>query len=176
MFPKAHAVAYVMMAFRIAYFKVHHKEAFYAVYFSTKGTAFSAEIVLKGIDNVRVEIDIIQAMEKKERTAKDDSLCSVLQMVEEAIERGIKFAAVDLYKSEVKNFKIVNNRLLCPFTSIDGLGENAAAKLVEERAKGEFISIEDCKKRTRLSKKVLETLKEHDCFDGIPDSDQLELF
>jgi DNA polymerase-3 subunit alpha (Gram-positive type) len=103
-------------------------------------------------------------------------LFSVLQIVEEAMARGVKFLPIDLYKSDAVNFLLLDNQLLCPFTSIDGLGENAARKIVEEREKGEFISIEDCKKRTGLSKTVIETLKSHNCFGDIPDSDQLELF
>lgn len=174
MFPKAHAAAYVMMAFRIAYFKVHHKEAFYAVFFSTKGTAFSAEIVLKGLENVQITIKNLQM--KEERTQKEDDLITVLEVVEEAMVRGVKFRPPDLYRSEASHFTLEDGEVRCPFTAVDGLGENAARRIVEERANGEFISIEDCKKRTGLSKTVIEALKTFNCFGDIPDSDQLELF
>ncbi len=178
MFPKAHAVAYVMMAFRIAWFKVHRKEAYYAVYFSTKGTAYSAAIVAGGMKSVRAAMKEIRAKEEtREATQKDLDLLTVLEVVEEAMARGVRFLPIDLYASEATRFRVVDGGLLPSLTSIDGLGESAAERIVAARSEGgPFGSVEDFKKRTGLSKSVVESLKGLGCFNGIPETDQLELF
>ncbi len=175
LFPKAHATAYVMMSFRIAYFKVHYPEAFYATYFTVRANEFDADMVSKGADFLRSELRKIQA-KGKEATGKEENLATIIEVVIEAIARGIKFLKVDIYKSDARKFLITTEGLLPPLSSLQGLGENAAQQLAEAAAQGEFMSVEDLKTRARLSSAVIDTLKRHGCLQGMPDSDQLSLF
>ncbi len=175
MFPKAHAVAYVMMAFRIAYFKVHHPEAFYASYFTVRADEFDAEIVIGGEKAVKNTLQQIR-MKGNEATQKEKNLETILDMVLEAILRGIRFLRVDIYKSDPQRFLITPDGLLPPLASLQGLGENAARYLAAAREEGEFISIEDLKSRARISSAVIEVLQKHGCLEGMSESDQLALF
>ncbi len=175
MFPKAHAAAYVMMAFRIAYFKVHHPTAFYNTYFTIKANDFDAQIVLQGKEKIK---EILKEINQKgnDATAKDKSTARVLKIVLEAMLRGIEFVTVDIYNSKAKEFVITDEGLLPPLISIDGLGASAADSLVEARKDGEFTSIEDLSNRASLTKTVIEVMKEHGSLDGLPETDQLSLF
>lgn len=175
MFPKAHAAAYVTMSFRIAYFKVHHPEAFYATYFTTKAHDFDAELVLKGKETVSNKIKEIESLHN-DATTKEKNILTVLEVVQEMYARGYNFERVDLYKSDSDQFLIGDNGILPPLKSLEGMGEKAAKKLVEERSKASFISIEDLASRTKVSKTVLEAMKEHECFSGLPESNQISLF
>ncbi|SHG93553.1 PolC-type DNA polymerase III [Tepidibacter thalassicus] len=174
MFPKAHAVAYVMMSFRIAYCKVYYPAAFYATYFTTKAEDFDAELVVKGKDAV---IDKIKEIEKlgNGATAKEKNMLTVLEVVVEMFARNIEILRVDLYKSDTKKFKIIDGKLLPPLIALQGVGANAAVNIVNERDKGEFLSIEDLRIRTKISKTVIETLKKHGCLKNMPDTNQLSL-
>ncbi|MFP4660967.1 MAG: PolC-type DNA polymerase III [Halanaerobiales bacterium] len=175
MFPKAHAAAYVMMAFRIAYFKVHYPEAFYATYFTIKAGDFDAQIIGQGYDHV---IQIKTELEAKgnDLTAKEKNVLTILEIVIEAMVRGIKFANVDIYKSAVNIFKITEEGLLPPLISLQGLGESAAQSIAATREECGFTSIEDLVNRTRISKTVVEVMKEHGTLDGMPEKNQLSLF
>lgn len=175
MFPKAHAVAYVMMSFRIAYFKVYHPEAFYATYFSTKVADFDAQLVLQGKEVVNEKIKELEAL-GNDATAKEKNLLSVLEVVREMYARGLKFQKVDLYKSHSHKFLVNEEGILPPLMGLDGVGENAAKKIVEEREKSKFVSIEDLIGRTRVTKTVVEALQNHGCLEGLPESNQLSLF
>ena len=175
MFPKAHAAAYVTMSFRIAYFKVHHPEAFYATYFTTKAQDFDAQLVLKGKDAVFSKIKELEGLHN-DMTAKERNLLTVLEVVQEMYARGFKFERVDLYKSESDKFLIGKSGTLPPLKSLDGVGENAARKIVEERSKAKFISVEDLVARAKVTKTVLEALREHGCFSALPESNQISLF
>jgi DNA polymerase-3 subunit alpha (Gram-positive type) len=175
MFPKAHAAAYVMMAFRIAYFKVHYPEAFYNTYFTIKADDFDAQIVLQGREFVEKKIQEIK-MKGNDATAKDKNTLTVLEIVVEAMARGIKFTQIDVYKSKAKEFQITKEGLLPPFISLQGLGQSAAENLVKSREEGEFTSIEDLSNRAGLSKTVIEVMKEHGSLDGWPETNQLSLF
>lgn len=177
MFPKAHAVAYVKMAYRIAYFKVHYPVAFYATYFSIKASEFDAQMVAKGFEHIAKIKKEIQA-KGNEATTKEKGTITVLEIVQEAMLRGIEFLKVDLYKSDPVNFKIVagTDQLIPPFISLPGLGENAARNISLCRQEGEFISHEDLASRVRLSKTVMETLKEHGALQGMPEKNQFSLF
>jgi DNA polymerase-3 subunit alpha (Gram-positive type) len=175
MFPKAHAVAYVMMSFRIAYFKVHYPEAFYATYFTTKAADFDADLIVKGKEVVKKEIN--KLVEKgNNKTAKEKNLLTVLEVALEMYARGYKFQKVDLYKSDSDKFIIGSNGIIPPLKSLQGVGENAARRICEEREKGEFLSIEDLVSRTKVTKTVIEALKAHGCLDGMSESNQLSLF
>ena len=177
MFPKAHAVAYVMMAFRISYFKVNYPLAFYSTYFSTKGlSSFDASVVLKGREYIMTAMSNVLA-KAKEATAKDFDLYTVLEVVLEALARGIKFYPVTLYESHYQKFNIKNNDgLLCPFSSVQGLGEIAARKIQEESQKDPFVSVEDFKDRTSVSKSVIEALTGIGTLKSLPKTDQLSFF
>jgi len=175
MFPKAHAVAYVMMSFRIAYFKVHYPEAFYATYFTTKAQDFDAKLILKGKEVVNNKIRELENISNN-MTAKEKNLLTVLEVVQEMYARGFKFEALDLYKSDSDKFILGENGIIPPLKTLDGVGETAARKIVEERNRGKFISIEDLIIRTKSSKTVIEALKEQGCLNGLPESNQISLF
>ncbi|WP_408954508.1 PolC-type DNA polymerase III [Natroniella sp. ANB-PHB2] len=175
MFPKAHAAAYVMMAFRIAYFKVHYPEAFYNTYFTIKADDFDSQIVLQGKEFIKKKINEIKA-KGNDATAKDKNTLKVLQIVIEAMARGITFKTVDIYQSKAKEFEITEEGLLPPLVSLQGLGESAAESLIQARQGVEFTSIEDLTNRTGLSKTVIEVLKEIGAVDGLPETNQLSLF
>ncbi|MFO7814837.1 MAG: PolC-type DNA polymerase III [Halanaerobiales bacterium] len=174
MFPKAHAAAYVMMAYRIAYFKVHFPRAFYLTYFSTKASAFDAQIVDKGLEFVN---DYLNKLNKQDKlTAKDKETITILEVVREAMLRGIKFGKVDLYNSKMNKFILKDEKLIPPLICLEGLGTSAAKSIIEARKDGDFISIEDLSNRTRLSKTVIEKMKEHGTLKGLPEKNQLSLF
>ncbi|WP_018250156.1 PolC-type DNA polymerase III [Orenia marismortui] len=175
MFPKAHAAAYVMMAFRIAYFKVHYPQAFYNTYFTIKSDDFDSQIVLKGREFVEKTIQEIKA-KGNDATAKDKNTLTVLEIVIEAMARGIEFTIVDIYKSKAREFQITEDGLLPPLISLQGLGQSAADNLVEARKDGEFTSIENLSNRAGLSKTVIEVMREHGCLEGLPETNQLSLF
>ncbi|HUO56604.1 MAG TPA: PolC-type DNA polymerase III [bacterium] len=173
-FPKAHAVAYCIMSFRIAYFKVHHPLAFYADYFTNKAFGFDATVACDGIGRVRDRIKTIRSIEKP--TAKELDEASVLEVAEETYARGLKFLPVDLYKSSATQFKAEDGALRPPLISLPGLGETAADSIVEERKKGPFGSVEDLQDQCGVNKNVVEILKSHGCLKDIPDSKQVSLF
>ncbi|HHV39424.1 MAG TPA: PolC-type DNA polymerase III [Tepidimicrobium sp.] len=175
MFPKAHAVAYVTMSFRIAYFKVHHPEAFYATYFTTKAQDFDSHLALQGSEAVKKRIRELESLSTN-ITAKERNLLTVLEVVEEMYARGFKFERVDLYRSDSDKFLIGEDGILPPLKSLDGVGENAAKQIVKERRKGKFLSIEDLIVRTKITKPALEALKAHNCLNGLPESNQMSLF
>lgn len=175
MFPKAHAAAYVMMSFRIAYFKVYFPEAFYATYFTIKANDFDADIVIKGKEFVKNKIDELEKL-SNDMTAKEKNLLTVLEVVLEMYARGYKIQKVDLYKSHSDRFLIDKNGIIPPLKSLEGLGENVARKIVEERNVSKFISIEDLVNRGKVSKPVLEVLTNHGCLGDLPLSNQISLF
>ncbi len=174
MFPKAHAVAYVMMSVRIAYFKVHYPIAFYATYFTIKAEDFDADLVVKGKNAILEKIKEIEKMGNN-TTAKEKNLLTVLEVVLEMFARGIEVLKVDLYHSDAKKFKILEGKLLPPLISLQGLGENAAINMAKEREYDEFLSMEDLRTRTKISKTVIETLKSHGCLGNMPETNQLSL-
>ncbi|WP_027963226.1 PolC-type DNA polymerase III [Halalkalibacillus halophilus] len=175
MFPKAHAAAYVLMAVRIAYFKVHHPIEFYAAYFSVRADDFDLPTMIRGNDSLREKIESI--IERgNDATPKEKSLLTVLELALEMCERGMSFQRVDLYKSDAKKFIVDGNSLIPPFNAVDGLGTNAALNIVKAREDGEFLSKEDLRERSRISKTVLEYLDVQGCLEGLPDQNQLSLF
>lgn len=175
MFPKAHAVAYVMMSFRIAYFKVYHPEAFYATYFTTKAADFDAQLILEGPISVNRKIQELESLGNG-ATAKEKNLLTVLEVVREMYARGLKFENVDLYYSDSDKFLIGKNGILPPLKGLDGVGENAARNIVQERKTSKFISIEDLIKRGKVSRTVIEALTTHGCLNNLPESNQINLF
>ena len=175
LFPKAHAVAYVMMAFRIAWFKVHRPLAFYATFFTVRAKAFDAEYCCAGIDAVKRKIREIE--NNKDATAVEQNLMVTLEVCYEFYLRGFHFDTISIYESQATAFKITDNGLLPPFISVRGLGETAAQDTVEKRKGKTFISVEEfstcCSK---LSKTHIEQLKALGAFAGMADTSQITLF
>ena len=173
MFPKAHAVAYVTMAFRVAYFKVHLPLAYYATYFSVRADDFDADLMTGGKHIIQNNIKEMES--RGNLNVKEKGVLTILEMCNEMYARGIEFLPVDLYKSDAKKFLIEDNNIRIPFTAIKGLGLSVAESIVEARTE-EFFTKEDLMARTRLSNTLLEMLEKHGCLEGLPDSSQLSLF
>ncbi|SDK46933.1 PolC-type DNA polymerase III [Natronincola ferrireducens] len=175
MFPKAHAVAYVMMSFRIAYFKVHYPEAFYATYFTMKAEDFDADLIVKGKHAINNKIRELESM-GNDATAKEKNLLTVLEVALEMYCRGIQLLPVDLYKSDADKFIVADKKLLPPLKSLQGVGQNAARSIVSAREKSKFLSIEDLRLKTKVTKTVIETLINHGCIHDLPETNQLSFF
>ena len=174
LFPKAHATAYVMMAFRIAWFKVYYPLAYYAAYFTSRGDEFDADEIIKGDEFV---VQTIKSLENKPHLdVKETAKLTMLQVAHEMFLRKIGVNRVDLYKSDSSKFIIEENNLLPPFSTLKGLGEVAARNIVETRKNGEFTSIADLKSRAKLSKTNIDVLNKHGCLVGMSESAQQELF
>ena len=174
MFPKGHAVAYVTMSLRVAWFKLHFPAAYYCAYFTVRGDGFDACTMLIDPDTCRQKILEIRSMDKA--TAKDKDQQTALEIVLEMNMRGIKFLPVDLYKSDVSKFRIENGNLRCPFTSLTGLGESAAIPIVEARKNGPFMSIEDLRLRGKASSGVIDLLRAHGSLEGLDETSQISMF
>lgn len=175
MFPKAHAAAYVMMAWRIAYCKVFYPLAYYASYFSIRATAFSYELMCMG----KEKLDYYIADYKKRSDSlskKEEDTLKDMRLVQEMYARGLEFLPIDLYKSHSRNFQIVDGKLLPPFNSIDGLGDVAAELIMNAAEHGPFLSRDDFQARTKASKTVVALLGDLGILGDLPESNQLSLF
>ena len=176
MFPKGHAVAYCMMAVRVAYYKVYYPLAYYATYFTVRGADdFDAELICKGESAVHAKLQELYALGNS-ATVKDKGLITVLELSFEMYKRGFEMLKVDLYESDATKFQIVGNALRPPLSSLQGVGVNAAKAIFEARKDGEFISKEDLRIRSKVSKTVIETLSVHGCLKGMSETNQLSLF
>jgi len=176
MFPKAHAVAYCIMAFRIAYFKVHHPTAFYANYFTLNAEAFDAQLIVRG--GRRGVLEYIQTNKgRQDLTAKEKDTLVVLDVVREAFARGLRVRPVSFMESHPTEFKIVGDKeLLPPLISLAGLGLTCALNIDQERRGAAFRSVEDLSRRTGANKNVVEILTQHGCLGVLPKTDQTCLF
>jgi DNA polymerase-3 subunit alpha (Gram-positive type) len=177
MFPKAHAAAYVISAFRIAYYKVHHPEIYYATYFSTRFDDFDIEVMIRGYNAIKEKM--IEINNKGyDASNKESSILETLKLSLEATARGIKFGHLDIMKSDAKNFVIDedNITLIPPFRTIDGLGETVAQNIREEAQKAPFISVEDFQKRCKVSQTLIDKMRAMGLFQNMPESSQLSLF
>ena len=176
MFPKAHAAAYVMMAFRIAWFKVHIPMAYYAAYFSIRAKAFDAEFMIFGKEKVKEKMQEINK-QGNEAAPKDKDMYDDLEIVLEMYERGFKFLPMDLYKSDANKFKVEDDGLRPPLNSISGMG-NVAAEAIFKAVHEDIpiSSIDNLKKRARIGNSAVELLKKFDCLRGLPESDQVSFF
>jgi DNA polymerase-3 subunit alpha (Gram-positive type) len=175
MFPKAHAAAYVIMAFRIAWFKVYYPEAFYAAYFTVRADDFDAALILKGPEFVR---DTIREMEERanDLTAKEKNVQTILEVALEMYMRGIRFVPINLYESHSHRFLITDEGIRPPLNALQGVGINAAKSIVEARTQGEFISIEDLRERAKVTKTVIEALQQEGVLKNLPETSQISLF
>lgn len=175
MFPRAHAAAYVLMALRIAYFKVHFPLFYYKAYFSVRATNFDIVSMSRGLQALKARIDGIR-QQGNDASAKDKDLLTVLEIANEAMERGINFSMVDLYKSDSEEWIIDGDTLIAPFNAVPGLGDNVAKRIIAARGEGEFLSKEDLAQRGGVSQTLLTYLDENGVLAGMPDENQLALF
>ena len=177
LFPRAHATAYVMMAYRIAYCKVHYPLAYYAAYFSKRTEEFDANEIIKGQQHIKRKLDELEDLsEERKLDIKESDRLADYQVVYEYFLRGFTFERADLYESAAEDFIIKKNSLLMSLSSIDGVSEAAAKNIVAARADGKFSSVEDLKNRAGLNKVVIAALKTHGCLRNLQESNQLSLF
>ena len=175
MFPKAHAVAYVMMSYRIAYYKVYYPAEFYAVFFTTKVSEFDSETILKGSGAVLSKIEMIEA-KGKNATKKEEDEVTVLEVAYEMYSRGYEFSPAEIGRSHATRFLAVDGRVLLPFVALTGVGESAAKAIVAEFEKKPFLSVDDIRNRAKVNKTAIEALMNHGVLSEIPESDQISLF
>ncbi|AQW22376.1 DNA polymerase III subunit alpha [Lentilactobacillus curieae] len=175
MFPRAHAAAYILMALRIAYFKVYFPLVYYAAYFSVRADDFDIVSMSRGKEAVK---NAMQAINDKgmDASTKEKNLLTVLELANEMLERGYEFKMVDLDKSDASEWLIDGNSLIAPFDSVPGLGLNVAKQIVAAREDRPFISKEDLAKRGKVSKTLIEFMTENGILEGLPDENQLSLF
>lgn len=175
MFPKAHAAAYVMMAYRIAYCKINYPLAYYAAYFSIRADAFSYEIMCQGKEKLNYYMQDYKkrsdSLSKKEQDVMKD-----MKIVQEMYARGFEFVPIDLYKAKAKMFQIVDGKLMPSFASIEGMGDKAAEAVEEAGKDGPYLSLDDFRQRTKVSKTVIDLMHELGLFGDLPESNQLSLF
>ena len=177
MFPKAHAAAYVMMALRVAYFKVHHPIYYYCAYFSIRAKAFDIKTMGAGLDAIKRRMEeIAEKRKNNEASNVEIDLYTTLEIVNEMWERGFKFGKLDLYRSDATEFIIDGDTLIPPFVAMDGLGENVAKQLVRAREEGEFLSKTELRKRGGLSATLVEKMDEMGILGNMPEDNQLSLF
>ena len=172
MFPRAHAVAYVMMSLRMAWYKVHYPVEFYATVFSASIQDFNADIILAGSDKVFERIEEINMMGKNV-TAKEKGELTVLEVAYEMYARGFGFADADVEKSKALKFSVEDGKVLLPFAAFNGVGETAARALEEEYEKKPFETIEDAMLRAKIGRSVIDVLKEHGVFGDLPETNQI---
>jgi len=179
LFPKAHATAYVMMAVRVAYFKVFYPLEYYATFFSVRSKQYDLKAMIGGAEAMLLKLQQIKSdREKNNLTPKDAEIEKTLHIAVEMVDRGYKILNVDLYKSSATSFTIDYERkaIMPPFNVVDGLGDNTAHTVIEARANGPFISIEDLLSRTKLNSQNIERLKELGTLDNLPETNQINLF
>ena len=175
LFPRAHAVAYVMMAFRIAWYKINYPLAYYAAYFTIRAKAFSIPMMIHGLDTARQAMKMITA--KGDGASKiEKDLYSTLELVVEMNLRGISFMNIDINKSEATKFTIHDGKILLPFTALDGLGKNVAEQIVEGRKSQAYTSKEDLKYRGKVGQTLIDSLAEMGCLGELPEDEQIDLF
>lgn len=177
MFPRAHAVAYVMMSYRLAWFKVYYPEAFYATYFTTKVADFNSNVILAGAKSILENIDTINAnTQSNEASAKDGALLTVYEVAYEMLARGYEFTPAKLGVSTATKFGVYEGKVILPFVALEGVGETAAKSFVDEYEKAPYKTIEDIRIRAGLNKNAVNALKEHGVLQGLSETDQLSFF
>ncbi|MEE1313938.1 MAG: PolC-type DNA polymerase III [Lachnospiraceae bacterium] len=173
MFPKAHAAAYVMMAWRIAWYKVFHPLAYYAAFFSIRASAFSYELMCFGKEKLEEHLNALLKMPKDQTTKKEQDLIRDMRIVQEMYARGFEFMPLDVYRAKDKYFQIIDGKLMPSFSSIDGMGEKAAEQAMIAAQDGSYTSIENFRDRTKVSKTIADKMKELGILKDLPESDQL---
>ena len=174
MFPKAHAAAYVMMALRVAYFKVYYPLAYYAAFFSIRATSFDYELMCMGKERLEYYMNDYQNR-KNELSDKEKSTLEDMKIVQEMYARGFGFVKIDIYRSKANRFQIVDGKLMPSFATIDGLGDKAAEMIEDEASKGAFLSREDFKNRCKVSAGTVETMARLGLMRDLPHTNQISL-
>ena len=175
MFPRAHAAAYVLMALRIAYFKVYFPLVYYCAFFSVRADDFDVVAMSHGKDAVKTRMKEINS-QGNDASAKDKSLLTILELANEMLERGFKFKMVDLERSDASNWLIDGNTLIAPFRAVPGLGLNVAKQIVAAREEKKFLSKQDLAERGKVSQTIIDFLTQNHVLDELPDENQLSLF
>ncbi len=173
MFPKAHAVAYVMMSWRVAYYKIYYPLAYYAAYFSIRADAFSYEIMCQGVHHLDGVLAQYRAMDKNKMTATEKGLLKDMKIVKEMYARGFKFAPMDIYSAKAKEFQIVDGMIMPSFLAIDKMGESAAIQMEEAAKAGLFLSQQELKDRAKISSTVIDKMAELGILGDMPKTSQL---
>ena len=183
LFPKGHACAYVMMAIRVAYYKVYHPLEFYATFFSLRSDQYDIETMIKGIDAIHNKLEEFSSRRRSNNvelalSVKEEDVERTLDVALEMCERGYKFSNIDIERSDAVNFVVdkENKALIPPFKVLDGLGENTANEIIKARKERPFESQEDLKKRGKLAEKNMKQLKQLHVLDNLRENDQLSLF
>lgn len=177
MFPKAHAAAYVMMAWQIAYFKVYYPLAYYAAFFSIRASAFNYEIMCQGQEHLEQVIgEYYKREELGKLTKKEQDSLRDMRIVQEMYARGFDFMKLDIYRAKAREFQIIDGKIMASFSSIDGLGEKAADAVALGAKKGRYLSRDDFRQRTKVSKTVIELMERLKLFGDLPESNQISLF
>ena len=175
MFPRAHASAYILMALRVAYFKVYFPMLYYAAYFSVRADDFDLVAMSRGKNAVKASMKTI--MDKgNDASTKEKSLLTVLELANEMMERGFKFKMIDVERSDAQSWLIDGDSLIAPFNAVPGLGDNVAKQIVAAREEKPFLSKEDLSKRGKVSATIIDFLTENHVLDDLPDENQLSLF
>ena len=164
-----------MEAFRIASFKVHYPVEFYIAYFTVRADLFDAKIMAQGDERLVAEMKNLE-QRQNDWSATEKSVYTICEIVHEMYQRGFEFLPVDLYESDAFKFQRVDGKIRLPINAFQGVGNAAAQNIVDARADGEFVSVEDLKQRAKLTKTVIETLGENGCLRGLSETSQISLF
>ena len=175
MFPKAHAAAYVMMAYRIAYCKINYPLAYYAAYFGIRADAFSYELMCQGKEQLNFYIKDYERR-KDSLSKKEQDTLKDMRIVQEMYARGFEFVPIDIYKAKASRFQIVDGKLMPPLSSIEGMGDKAAEAVEAASEQGPYLSRDDFRQRTKVSKTVIDLMNDLGLFGDLPESNQLSLF
>lgn len=175
MFPKAHAAAYVMMAWRIAYCKVFYPLAYYTAFFSIRATSFSYELMCQGEEKLKYFMADYERR-KDILTKKEQDTYKDMKVVQEMYARGFEFIPVDIFTAQAHIFQIIDGKLMPALDTIEGLGDKAAEAVVEAAKDGKFLSKDDFRQRTKVSKTVIELMSDLRILENLPESNQLSLF
>ena len=173
MFPKAHAAAYVMMGWRVAWFKVHKPLAYYAAYFAIRASAFSYEIMCRGPERLRAAMDELTSIPKEQQTKKEQDTIRDGRIVQEMYARGFDFLPIDIYRAKARESLIIDGKIMPPLSSVEGLGDKACEQVEEAAKNGPFTSLENFRNRAKVSKTVVDKMVELGILKGLPESDQL---
>ena len=173
MFPKAHAVAYVMMSWRVAYYKIYYPLAYYAAYFSIRADAFSYEIMCQGEAHLDSVLNEYKKMDKNKMSATEKGLLKDMKIVKEMYARGFEFEPLDIYRAKAKAFQIIDGKIMPSFLSVDKMGESAAEQMEEAAKSGKFLSQQELKDRAKVSGTVIEKMAELGILGDMPATSQL---
>ena len=176
MFPKAHAVAYLIAAIRLMWFKLYHPLAFYATYFTVRGDAIDYEAAIGGRAVAQRKLHEVMQRLKEEKNGKDEEMLVSLQIVCEMVARGYEFAPIELGKSEAKRYVIEDGKIRLPFASMKGIGDAAAISMEETSKRGDYISVEEFQQQSGVSSAIIEQLREAGVLHDLPDSNQVTFF